>query len=565
MPFGKPCLMIVSLMQNLSQMTTQLHKLNTIILSVILSIPAFASPPGGGGSGADLCSGVVPVAVNEGDQLTLTGDNSTATSTGDFDPASPFFPFNPEVVWHAFTTTECLNITIDYCGQTPVWVPEDTWGFLFTTCPANEIIQPTGFDPALCGDGNSTYTHTDLAPGTYYLPVRKAGTAIGAYSINLVASACATGAANDLCADVVPSPLAIGATLTFNGDNSAATATDDFVPGSVLAGAPVSWHAFTTTSCSYIVVDYCGTSPTWTNALGMLLSTCPGDENVGAPLSAFNQGDCSDGNFTYYFNAVPPGTYYIPVLCDQPNNSCGPYTINVTANSCGGTVNDYCADVTPMVMEAGSSTTFTGNNTGATDLNDFTGPPFAGTPVAWHAVSLLSCTDLTIAYCGTVPAWGNTLGIISASCPSTEQVQFSDADTTSCGNSNWTYVFEDLAAGTYYIPVMNDPFNNSSGPYEIEVTADLCSGIGVAEHDRSLFMLFPNPADGTFTLVNGSNSTIEQVDVIDVAGRIVHSINRNILSQASTQITLHEAAAGIYTVRMMLADGRQMEQRLMVR
>lgn len=546
-------------------MTTHLPKLKAIFLSVILGSPAFSSPPGGGGTGVDLCSGVVPIAITAGDQVVLTGDNSMATTTGDFDPASPFFPFSPEVVWHAFTITECTNITLDYCGQTPVWVPEDTWGFLFTSCPALDLVQPTGFDPALCGDGNSTYTHTDLAPGTYYIPVRKAGTANGPYSINLVASACATGAANDFCADVVPSPLAIGATLTFNGDNSAATATNDFVSGSGLEGAPVSWHAFTTTSCSYIVVSYCGTSPTWSNALGYLLSTCPADETVGAPLSAFNNTDCSDGNFTYSFNAVPPGTYYIPVLCDQPNNSCGPYTINVTANSCGGTVNDYCADVTPVVMELGTSMTFTGDNTNATDLNDFTGPPFAGTPVAWHAVSLLSCTDLTIDYCAQEPAWSNTLGIISASCPSSEQIQFSDADTVSCGNLNWTYVFEDLPAGTYYIPVMNDPFNNSSGPYEITVSAVLCGPIGVNEMDAPELSIYPNPAHGSFTLFNGGGSPIVQVEVIDVAGRIIHNINTNIAVQASNEIELKEASSGIYTVRILMADGDRLEKRLMVR
>src|SRR5690606_4417383 len=88
-----------------------------IVLMVHLQPVAAEPAAGGGGAGVDLCADVVPVAFGIGDMLTFTGDNSAATTTGDFDPSSPFFEFEPMVTWHAFTTAECMNLTFDYCGM----------------------------------------------------------------------------------------------------------------------------------------------------------------------------------------------------------------------------------------------------------------------------------------------------------------------------------------------------------------------------------------------------------------------------------------------------------------
>ncbi len=516
------------------------------------------------GLGMDLCVDVVPVPVAIGDNITLTGDNSSATSMGDFDPASPFFDFQPIVTWHAFTTTECMDVTFNYCGTDPVWA--ETWGFLFTDCPAVDPIQPTGFDPALCEDGNNTYQHFSLPAGTYYLAVPQLGSSMGAYSITLFAAACPTGSANDMCGDVVPSPLNIGASLEFTGDNTTATSAGDFDPTTPFGqfGVEVVWHGFTTTSCSNIVMDYCGTDPAWSNSLGMLLNTCPANEGDGATLTAFNNTDCGDGNTTYYFDAVPPGTYYIPVLKDMPNNSFGPYVIHVTANSCGGSVNDYCQDVVPVVMELGTSMEFTGNNAGATALNDFSGPPFEGTPVAWHAITLLSCTDLTVDYCGTQPAWINTLGIISSTCPADSLIEFSTADTQICGNENISYMYEDLAAGIYYIPVVNDPFNNPGSDYAVTVTAELCSPAGLQEDQDNTFQVFPNPTSGKFNVTNNGNAEIVSFDVMDAQGRTVKAGRVILAPGASMQIELNSTSNGVYVLRIVDRDGKRSEQRLII-
>src|SRR5690606_33931109 len=57
----------------------------------------------------DSCNDAVAVLLEDGTPVTLTGDNSAATSMGDFDPNSPVY--GAEAVWHAFTTTVCMDVS----------------------------------------------------------------------------------------------------------------------------------------------------------------------------------------------------------------------------------------------------------------------------------------------------------------------------------------------------------------------------------------------------------------------------------------------------------------------
>jgi hypothetical protein len=539
-----------------------------IALASLLLIPALQAAPGGGGAGTDLCTNAPQVSLSSGDIITLSGDNTNATPTNDFDPASIFFPFGAPVMWHSFTTTECMNVTLGYCGQDPVWAT--TWGFLFTSCPANEAIFPTTLNDVDCGDGNTTYGHAALPAGTYYVPVLllPADNAVGPYTITLSATACSSGGANDLCGNVEPVPLMTGGSLTLTGDNSGATADGDFVPGSVYTGAPVTWHAFTTTSCTNITVSYCGQSPAWTNALGTLMTTCPGDENNAVPLSAFDNTSCGDGNLTYQFNEVPAGTYYVPVLLDPGNNAVGPYEILVSTTSCGFPDNDQCQGLVPEMLYAGVTLVFAGDNSAATATNDFVeGSVYTGAPVTWHAFTTTACSEITVDYCGQVPAWGNALGTLMTTCPGDENfaVGTSAFDNTTCGDGNLTYTFVDVEPGTYYLPVLNDPGNNASGPYEVTVTAVLCDPLSVRGPSVAALTIFPNPAEGAFTLMNGGPVPVTHVEILDVSGRLVAMHQMRILPQAGHQISTAGLVEGVYVVRITNALQQRHEQRLYVR
>ncbi len=546
--------------QEMMKRSYPLYQTTIFLAALVLTMPANSAPlPGGGGGSQDNCANAVPVMLGSGGTITLTGNNSAATGNGDFHPDSPFL--GASAVWHAFTITECMNVTYGYCGQTPVW--QDTWGFLWTSCPALLPTGPNAFNTSDCPDGNTTYEHWDLPPGTYYIGVPFISGSTGAYTITLTGEACPSGAVNDLCVNVSPVTLTTGTTLQFSGDNSGATSTNDFVPGD-LSAAPVVWHSITTFNCNNIIVSYCGTVPAWPNALGLLLRTCPGDPDDAAALSYFNTTDCPDGNITYGFNMVPTGTYYIPVLRDDFTGSSGEYSLTVTATSCGIPDNDLCGSVTPVPLPVGTTLQLIGDNTGATDTGDFVaGHPYTA-PVAWHAITLTGCSDVTVAYCGQDPVWENTFGILLTTCPGDEVISFSSASADSCGDGNLSYTFIDLMAGTYYVPVLNDPLANSSGPYNISVTAVDCTSIGIATVDGMNWSLFPNPAAGTFTLNNGGDELITSVEVVDMSGRNVLSSGARIAPGANAVFSDLDLSTGMYIVRVLTAAQERFEQRLIV-
>jgi hypothetical protein len=93
-------------------------------------------PPTAGAQGADDCALAVPASLAAGSSSTLTGDNSSATVTGDFADGSPFT--GAPVIWHAFTTTQCATVIVSFCGQDPVW--GTVFGFLATDCPAQDLV-----------------------------------------------------------------------------------------------------------------------------------------------------------------------------------------------------------------------------------------------------------------------------------------------------------------------------------------------------------------------------------------------------------------------------------------
>ena len=244
-----------------------------------------------------------------GSTISFTGDNTNATFPGDAVPGSLLDQFPFADTWHAFTTTQCANVTVSYCATDSGW--SNVWRLLTTQCPADEVIQSSTSEQTTCANGNWTFRFNQLAPGTYYLPVPNVGFGQGggAYSIDVSAMTCG----NDLCGDINPVALPIGSTLTFIGDNTNATFPGDAVPGSLLDQFPFadSWHAFTTTQCANITVSYCATDSGWSNVWKLLTEVCPADAVINATTSG--QTTCANGNWTFSFAELPAGTYYLPV------------------------------------------------------------------------------------------------------------------------------------------------------------------------------------------------------------------------------------------------------------
>lgn len=206
---------------------------------VFLASPAFAGdvPPN------TLCSGAGIVPVSVGTPVTVTGNNEGSST----DPV-----LGATLVWEGFTTTECTDMTVSYCGTTPAFL--GGLAYLAVGCPLTNLVFNTGQNVIgnVCGDGNFAILFPELPPGTYYYPVLEAPGSSGNYSVTFIATACtSTPPANAFCG--APIELTSGANCTpIEGTVAHATVAGN--SGTSCDGADVSdgvWYSFVATSTAH--------------------------------------------------------------------------------------------------------------------------------------------------------------------------------------------------------------------------------------------------------------------------------------------------------------------------
>ncbi len=173
------------------------------------------------------------------------------------------------------------------------------------------------------------------------------------------------------------------------------------------------------------------------------------------------------------------------------------------ADSRGGTPpNDLCANAVITALPYLGSATVTGDNTGATDTEDF------GNPNAWEAFTIDTCSTVTVSYCGTQPVHGVVYSILIIGCPGLESVQ-NNGDSL-CPDGNAVIRYENLAAGTYYVPVLLMP-GTSEGPYTITFTSEDCDLPPLNDRcstAQSLTVVH-QCGNGSFTPGNNANTVID--------------------------------------------------------
>jgi len=106
----------------------------------------------------------------------------------------------------------------------------------------------------------------------------------------------------------------------------------------------------------------------------------------------------------------------------------------------------------------------------------------------------------------------------------------------------------ELSDGTYTIEitVTDDSGNDSSCSFEL-IVEELLS-----INDQSLsenIVIYPNPTSGYVTVLNNSNTAIQNINITDVNGRLIQSLNV-IENQQQIQISLNEYATGLYFVKI---------------
>lgn len=150
----------------------------------------------------------------------------------------------------------------------------------------------------------------------------------------------AASSGGDNCNDTTPVFLSVGPagspnTIVTTGDTTPATANEC---NSGLG--TVWWEAFEIDACARVTLDFCGTTPKMFPNFVLLMRSCAADGSsceFAADNEFWSRGLCggADENITVAFTALPPGTYYYPIIADSLDPR-GPYVMHVSAEVCAG-------------------------------------------------------------------------------------------------------------------------------------------------------------------------------------------------------------------------------------
>ncbi len=160
---------------------------------------------------------------------------------------------------------------------------------------------------------------------------------------NAMQAALTTG--GDNCNDTTIVPVAAGSPgnpniVTINGDSSAATG-GGCDPGLGI----VWWEAIELDKCADVIIDFCGTDPTQSLNYVSMLSACAPDGSSCSGYIGWSgggrgmcPGETPPGNITMFFDELPPGTFYYPIIAneDRLGHPPGPYVMHISAEECTG-------------------------------------------------------------------------------------------------------------------------------------------------------------------------------------------------------------------------------------
>jgi hypothetical protein len=404
------------------------------------------------------CASVTPQSLAPATPLTFVGNNEWATN----DCAIGGFPD----VWQAFTTTEVLHVTIDFCTTAPAF---NTVSTFLTECPCASQLFSTTVNWATCGDGNASIRWEFLPPGTYYYPIYSGSGAMGNYTSHVTGIVPPPPPANDDCVNAilvgVPSAT-LGTTISSTID-PVPTCGTSITTGGVWYNVVGTGNTMTATTCD-LLTDYDSKISVYCNTCETPVCVVGNDDDCVLPSHGLNSTVtwCSAPGTTYRIlvHGFSSNTGNFNLLLSDDGTPCS------NPPSCVPPPNDNCADVTPQSLIPGTPLVFTGNNGGATLECGI-----SGYAEVWIAFTTTECQDVTINSCGTSPFLDWVGNWMFSTCPCGDYVANNGVNWVDCGDGNWSMIFNYLPAGTWYYPLLSDPGYNPTGPYTVNVSGAVCS------------------------------------------------------------------------------------------
>ena len=97
-----------------------------------------------------------------------------------------------------------------------------------------------------------------------------------------------------------------------------------------------------------------------------------------------------------------------------------------------------------------------------------------------------------------------------------------------------------------------------SGVAPVEVSVIQDGLVGVADHQAGTIRIIPNPATGLFRIVPGVSRKIQQIDILDLTGRIL--LSKQCTNDNDYQFDLSNEPQGCYFVKVRLNDEIQVRR-----
>lgn len=361
---------------------------------------------------------------------------------------------------------------------------------------------------------------------------------------------------NDVCGDVTPQNVGIGSAATYIGDNTGATNNEGL-------GGNLAWEAFTLSTCADVKIDFCGTTPSWSNFWLLIYTDC--SLTNGIWNGSYDSTACSDQNFTVCYANLAAGTYYVPIL--QTANSTGPYTLHVSAQACGTeqASNDECAGAIPLSTSATCQpSTFT-NLCGTQSLPAMLcdGSQGLANDDVWYSFTA-TASDMSV---GGAPLGSMDIAmqLFSGTCGNLTAIDC--ADLAGAGAPDDLQASGLTIGTTYYLRVYDwDNFYAYEDPsYELCVVEGLGSGVGVNDIEAITGdLIFPNPTDGDYTVRVDQRASEVNISLTDATGRVILAHQGPIHGGLVHMRTGSSLLPGMYIVRV--DDGTSVKaERLVVR
>ena len=502
---------------------------------------------GGGGAAPanDECAGATSLTV--GTECTpVTATVLDATNTLPSILCNGFTAAGALDVWFSFVATGAITLVqVDGVGTMDAVLE----GF---TGDCSDLVSVACADATFPPGGLQETLTLNTAVGiTYYVRVYHWGATVPADpEFSICAFVPSNVPANDQCDGATVDALAVGGSVNWTGDNTGALDTESL-------GSPSVWHAFTTTECTNVTIEYCGMSVPFLNVGARLYVDCPFSSFIN--FTSGNFDDCGDGNATVNFDALPAGTYYYAVLGGP--DATGAYEMTVTAEACAPPpANDACANAQALLVSIACNPTDGNTESGDQSLE----------PILCNGFTSLDAIDVWYSFVATGPdhtvtATGTNgadlvTELFSGACGSATSLACADA-TLEDGVEE--IIQSGLAVGeTYYVRVYNF---GGVATFNICVTGDTPSSITDAARAAVAFSVFPNPSNGDMTIRFGAADSKVAIELFDVAGRAVHQEQRQLFNGQQVDLGLAgKLAQGVYTLRLTTSSGRS-EQRVVVR